>query len=288
MRLYLDSRDLINVISRRRPVGPDELRTLLTDRDTTLVYSWSSVLETVNVGNLRESRARLEILDGFPHSFILGLPVLIRAEFRTALAAFRRQNAEFISLKPWETRLDKAIRDRGQRDPLDLLINFTLTDFVLPLLYFNPEVCRNREEVQRSFMHDVTLDRRHNRRVRRSRRWVLSGVVKMLYRSGILLTRDELEEFVDWLLGIGSACPGWRFFSESYKEFCDNLTDQGNRGDIPDFSHTTALPYVDALTLDRRMADYCRRAGRRLLNQYQDCRYDPGKIYANLQSWLND
>jgi len=249
MRLYLDSHDLINVISRRRPVAPDELRMLLDERDTTLVYSWSTVLETVNVGDLGESRARLQILDRLPRCFILGFPVLIRAEFRTALASFRRENGELMSLKPWENRLDKAIRDRGQSEPLDLLVSFELTDFVLPLLHFNPEVCRNREEVQRSFMHDVTLDRRHNRRVRRSRSWFLSGVAKMLYRSGILLPRDELEEFVDWLLQIGSACPGWRVFSESYKGFCDNLTDQGNRGDILDFSHTTAFPYVDALTL---------------------------------------
>ena len=90
MRLYLDSRDLINVISRRRPVGPDKLRAL-TNSNTTLVYSWSSVLETVNVGNLREieSEVRPNPQQDFPlAAFILGLPVLIRAEFRTALAAF--------------------------------------------------------------------------------------------------------------------------------------------------------------------------------------------------------
>lgn len=43
--LYLDSRDLINVIRFGDPVTADELRRTLQDRDTTLVYSFSNVLE---------------------------------------------------------------------------------------------------------------------------------------------------------------------------------------------------------------------------------------------------
>lgn len=288
MRLYLDSRDLIDVVARGRPVLPNELRDTLNARNTTLVYSWSTVMETVNVGDLRESRSRLEILDELPRRFIMGLPVLIRAEFRAALLAFRSGNLELATVDPWENTLHRAIRDRGHIELVDLLVNFSLVDHVLPLLYFNPSVCRNREEVQSSFMADVTLDRRHDRSTRQSRRWFSAGVIKILTRCGIHLTDNDLATFTDWLAQNGSACPGWRMFSGTYKEFCDNTTDRGGRGDIPDFSHITGVPYLDAITLDKRMADYCRRAGRRLSDHFPNSRCFPGaRIFRDLSAWLN-
>jgi len=80
-KLYLDSRDLINVLSRNDPVTPDELRQLLTNQDVVLVYSFSNVIETVAYGNLYESRRRLDLLDSMPKIFIMSLPPLIRTEF---------------------------------------------------------------------------------------------------------------------------------------------------------------------------------------------------------------
>jgi hypothetical protein len=60
IKLYLDSRDLISVLARSQPISVDELRQILADRDATLVYSFSNVLETVDFGDANEIRRRLE------------------------------------------------------------------------------------------------------------------------------------------------------------------------------------------------------------------------------------
>jgi hypothetical protein len=285
-RLYLDSHDLIDVIAHERPVGPEDLRNELQARKTELVYSWASILETVNVGDLRESRSRLDTLDALPRCFILGLPVLIREEFATALNAFRGQ-APLNAVCPWERTLHRAIRDRGPVEMLDLLLNYTLADFVMPLLYFNPAVCANRQQNYLVFMADVARDRARDLRVRRSYPWFRGGVGQILIRCGINLRQGELNPFAQWLWNNGSACSGWRSFHESYLEFSGNVGDRGERGDISDFSHMTAIPYVDAITLDRRMADYCRRAARKLDRRYPDVGYSATKIFNNLAEWLN-
>ena len=39
-----------------------------------------------------------------------------------------------------------------------------------------------------------------------------------------------------------------------------NVADSGEESDIPDFAHVDCIPYVDAITLDRRMRGYVEQA----------------------------
>jgi len=58
MRIYLDSRDLIDVLARSVPVAAGELATILQARDSELVFSWSNVIESVAFRDrdIRETR----------------------------------------------------------------------------------------------------------------------------------------------------------------------------------------------------------------------------------------
>ena len=69
--------------------------------------------------------------------------------------------------------------------------------------------------------------------------------------------------------------------------FCDNVNDLGQRGDVADSSHIVTVPYVDAITLDRRMVDYCRRACRNLTVAYDLGLFAPTKIFHGLAEWIN-
>jgi hypothetical protein len=51
-------------------------------------------------------------------------------------------------------------------------------------------------------------------------------------------------------------CPALRLGYEVFHKIVRNLTDSIPDSDIPDFSHISCIPYVDAITLDKRMRGY--------------------------------
>src|SRR5260370_42388491 len=88
MLLPLDSYDLINVFNNT-PIGPDDLRRKLFERNTKLVYSTETVQEIVKPRDLAESCARLKTLTTFPNRYIREKKQIFRREFVCAIAAFQ-------------------------------------------------------------------------------------------------------------------------------------------------------------------------------------------------------
>jgi len=64
------------------------------------------------------------------------------------------------------------------------------------------------------------------------------------------------------------------------------VEDLGERGDPPDYSHITAVPYVDAATLDNRMRGYYRSAINKLEELYPTINYFKNRVFRNLETWL--
>src|SRR2546430_751649 len=132
MRLYLDSRDLINILAHSTPVDAEGLAAILQARNAELVFSWSNVIESVTFRerNIRETRRRLELIEQLPQCYILGLPPLIRTEFRSAFRAFEANDFGLATIDPFVPTWQRTLRDPGRVLPTDLLINFTTTDQV--------------------------------------------------------------------------------------------------------------------------------------------------------------
>lgn len=142
MLIYPDSKDLIDVLTRDNPLTPDDLKQLLEREHHELVYSWSNIIETVTFRdrNIRLTRERAEILSQLPHRFILGLPPLIRTEFRSAYQAFQANNPNAPPIDPFVNTWHRALRDPGQRNVIDLYINYGFVDQVTELVFNNPRV----------------------------------------------------------------------------------------------------------------------------------------------------
>jgi hypothetical protein len=286
MRLYLDSRDLINLCARAQPVTFDELGRTLEARDAQLVYSWSNIMETMTQGDIAESRRRLEILDTLPKTYILALPPLIRSEFQAALRACFNDDLERALIDPWTGTWLQCMRMPGHRMPHDLYVNYTMVDQVLEIQFNNPGLVANTADAYNYFMTEIASDRIHEPRVRRSWDWFCAGIRRVTNNMGIAFRQSAFDRFTHWLHDNGGACPGWRLFSQSCSEFCNNVHDQGGPGHANDFSHITAAPYVDAITLDRAMAHYCEQAATRLRGRYPN-NYEVS-IFPNLEAWLNE
>lgn len=69
-----------------------------------------------------------------------------------------------------------------------------------------------------------------------------------------------LDNFAKWIYETPTRCPAVRLSYEVFHQLRRNIGDQPSANDFGDFAHVQCVPYVDLITLDRRMSDYVRRA----------------------------
>ena len=282
--IYLDSRDLIQLVSRNVPMSHTDFAALLLAEQWQLVYSFANICEVAVLDDFLETRRRLQILDSIPHTNIIALPRMRCREFEAEVEAFESGH-EQNHIIPFVTHWYQTYAYPGQPNYQDMLVNYTLVDQVLPLVMYNPDVCRNLPRHTSILHHSVDEDRGVTNAVRRNRARFEGGVHLALINCHIQMPSAGLAEFANWVRANPLRCPGWRIFNEAYLEFCSNIQDQVDSGDLPDFSHISCLPYVDAITLDRRMANYARTAALRLSRDNPAITY-AGNIFPNTEVWL--
>jgi len=79
------------------------------------------------------------------------------------------------------------------------------------------------------------------------------------------LPAGKEEEFARWVYRDPRRCPGLRLNHEVYRRLMRNYDDVPEVGDFVDLNLIFAVPYVDAVTLDNRMREYCSQAARSLM-----------------------
>ncbi|MEO8379145.1 MAG: hypothetical protein ABI779_05735 [Acidobacteriota bacterium] len=281
--VYLDSRDLIRLVAKELPLPPTEFAAILVSKSWQLAFSFSNICEVVVVQELLETRRRLQVLQSMPHVNILAMPAVRCLEFAAAVSAFEC-GQEPASVVPFVSRWHQTYTVPGQRDYQDMLVNYSLVDQVLPLAMLNSNVGHNVPWRARQLQEAVDRDRAVTDAVRRNHERFANALKRDLGECGIPAPSAGVATFAKWLRANGSRCPGWQLFDEAYLEFCTNVQDTVDRGDISDWAHIATLPYVEALTLDRRMANYCRTAATRLAQR--GGRDHAERIYANTEAWL--
>ena len=78
------------------------------------------------------------------------------------------------------------------------------------------------------------------------------------------LSCGEMKSFTDWVYENPNRCPGIRLSFEIWRQIVMNKTDGLEDSDMEDYQHIICLPYVDAITLDRRMHGYVSQARTRI------------------------
>ena len=66
----------------------------------------------------------------------------------------------------------------------------------------------------------------------------------------------------------------------------NNLTEAVTANDISDLAQVEAVPYVDAITMDRNTADLCRRVSKRLKKKHSALSYQR-RIFPSLKDLLD-
>lgn len=87
---------------------------------------------------------------------------------------------------------------------------------------------------------------------------------KLPYPSG------GLFEFADWIYETPNRCPAIRLVYEVWHKITKNKTDPLDDSDMEDLMHLSCLPYVDFMTVDRRMHGYVTQASKGLCLPFQN------------------
>ena len=78
------------------------------------------------------------------------------------------------------------------------------------------------------------------------------------------LSCSATQEFSNWMYENSNRCPGIRLSYEVWHQIVKNKTDVLQDSDMEDYQHLINLPYVDVITLDRRMTGYVAQAAKRM------------------------
>lgn len=266
VRIFLDSKDLINLFRRSIPMSVADARGWFDAHDATLVLAHSSVSEFVPVDESDKLRIRIELqeLERFPLAYIRLGDIQCR-ELKLAAEDFAAGCAPRL-LDPYVPHFWRTFWDSEQTTLHDVLItqeverrvNFRLHDQVL-MLWTEPENFRNRPQATAGVQNILDSIRSESRTPRQK---FDSGVRDALNACACDSTAYSGVE--DWLRSRPTIAPGWRLQYEVLQEWAANTTDNAKGGDLHDVVHLLGVPYVDFATLDRRFVDYASRATKRL------------------------
>ncbi|MDT4895926.1 MAG: hypothetical protein QOH25_1003 [Acidobacteriota bacterium] len=98
---------------------------------------------------------------------------------------------------------------------------------------------------------------------------------------GIDANGTDVAKLADWIYVDLARCPGLRMHHDMRYELLGATTDKMQDNDTQDFAYLYTIPYVDAITLDRRITGYAAAVARRLKKLNPDVDYT-GRIFPNI------
>jgi hypothetical protein len=276
-RLFLDSRDLINLLEKSHPVSPAVLTKELEKRNGRIVLTYTNVAELVpqtesKVPDTRRVQHLMRQLEKIPHVYfrVSDLP---RRELRAAIEAFET-GRPIASVHPyvehfWETfwplPLPQASAvERPER--LALLCRLSLADHVEGLLS-NRECLRFDSSDGDALTESVEDDRDRLKTMRGSKKSFMAGIKQQFVKHGWSDPVGGVDEFCAFVHDTPAAAPAWRLAHDVYEEYRCNLTTKPVKNDIADFTHLHALPYATHVTLDNAWRKRCELARDRRAKQ---------------------
>jgi len=262
VRIFLDARDLINLVEGRGPCSLGEIRGRLSAGGHEVALSPTVVFEVaaplVEPSTDTVVMRRLNALESLPVAYLADSQIGL-LELTSAISSFLG-GREYAPIDPYVERFDAAIPISGSA-PTAAYLRHSLAETVFTIWRQKPDLLRwpttkvdGLQAVMaadRSLTSTPSLASHFRKKLRRDLR---------LY--GIAEPPSGVDSLADWIYQSPDRCPGLRLGYEVFHQLRRNIGDLPAASDFGDFAHVSCLPYVDLITLDRRMADYVRRSGR--------------------------
>lgn len=264
MKICLDTHSLINIIEKSPPLSADDFENELKTNGHELILSLTNILEIS--APLFDNRVRdanviwqsLISIEKMPVKFIESAR-LIELELKEALKAFT-QKREYQQFSPF---VDRFVKTLLSPPPIcKKFLKYSLAETIFDLLMNDPEDFNKKSHQQSKQLQDVVessrklMDNQFNPNLRDN---FVHTIRRNLSLVKLPVPSQGLEAFAKWIYKIPTRCPSIRLGYEVFHYYLRNKSDASKQGDMGDLSHLRSIPYVDLITLDRRMSHYAGR-----------------------------
>jgi hypothetical protein len=272
MKVYLDSRDLINIFEHSKPCSHIEFIDKLTRGGYTLVLSLANVLEfsaPLVTSNSEKSSimALLGRIEEAPLTYLSDSSIT-RLELAEAWRAYS-QNVEYQSIQPFVNRFDYVLGEEVLKFSR-LFLKFSLQEIVFTLWREVPSLFKKKQlqlanyltnlvDADRSFIKSKKLSLQKN---------FFTAIGRKLITNDLHVPANKVEGLAKWIYKNPARCPSVRLGYEMYHQLVKNKQHVLTPSQVYDFFHVNAVPYVDICTLDPAMMTYVRQAIRRIHASY--------------------
>jgi hypothetical protein len=287
MRIVLDASSLIDA-EHGEPISFDELDKMLREHHARLILTYTSVLEFAapfeKTGDRLALRDQLQQVERLPIGY-LREAAIIYAELKEAVEAFN-EGRECVLINPYVKRWDETLVLEGP-SPAEMLVNQSLYDLVSMAVSRGNAVPLAKQRWGPWLAEQFEQDRKIPPEARKAIEKHFPGaILKGLAAYSIAFPHGKVSEFADWVYENPVRCPGMRLAYDFRQELMNNLTEKVWPNDIFDRAHVLAVPYVNAITMDRNTADLCRRVSRRLNAKNPAINYGE-RIFTSLKELLD-
>ena len=286
MKVLLDAKDLIDVIEHSRPISANDLGSWLQSKGAQLVLSYTNVRELAAPIATRQdilgTRALLNKLESLPVCYIRE-GYILRDELKAAMGAFENRR-EPDTIDPFVRRWDYTFHD-GE-SPAKHFVAYSIFEIVHTIAKRDPQLLLSRKALAERLRLQFAAERQMAAGVKKTAAQNFpDSVARHLTARGLPLPNAGVEVFGKWIYADQRRCPGLRLAYEMYHSIQANVTDVPKDGDIPDLAHIYAIPYVDHITVDRRMCGYSRCVAKKLFKANPVVNYEP-RLAASLEELL--
>ncbi len=257
MKVYLDAKDLINILQGSNPCTADQLNQSLEGGSHRLAVSSYTVIEISAPLALPASKtnvmALLNRLEKMPMIFIH--PGIDALELKEALDAYSSER-ECSDIHPFVNRFDQTLDLHGH-PPTDIFINYPLAETVWDL--FSHGALQGLESYAEKMRKLVSADRSLKKPPGLKTNFA-KMIERNLKRFNLSCPGIPVQDFAKWVYDNPYRCPSIRLGYEVWHKIVKNKTDRLEDSDMEDYQHLTCLPYADLMTLDKRMYGYVSQA----------------------------
>ena len=284
--ILLDASSLID-LEHGHPISFSALGEALRDHHAQLVLTRTNVLEfsasASRTGDFPSVRRMLRQIEQLPVTYLREGGITY-SELKEGVNAFN-EHREFRRRDPYVKRWDETLVVEGP-SPAEILVNQRLDELVFMLWKQGALSVTERrwgKLLQEQFKEDRKLPAQTRKAIRKNFPMALK---RHLSQFSIRFPEEKIQELAEWIYDDPSRCPGHRLAYDVRQELMNDLTKTVTANDISDLAHAEAAPYVDAITMDRRTADLCRRVSKRLSKGHPEIRYEK-RIFTSLRELLD-
>ncbi|MBA4373892.1 MAG: hypothetical protein C0402_13665 [Thermodesulfovibrio sp.] len=176
-----------------------------------------------------------------------------KLELLEAIDVFNN-NRTYHTIMPFVPRFDYTLSTDGLPPTKDY-INHSISETIFTLWGEDPKLFlgfpKHTIKLRNLFESDRAMDKPPSLKDNFTKVIGLS-----LKNYGIAFPLEKLKNLADCIYENTTFCPSIRLNYEVFHKIVRNLEDIPKESDIYDFAHIDCIPYVDMVTLDKRMYNY--------------------------------